>query len=235
MTPRPRLPLLIAFLLVAAVCARLGFWQVGRLRARRAANAAALAARNAPEVNLKATLPANDGSLAGRRVRAVGHYDHEHDIVLRGRVTDGAPGVYVVSPLLLGGSDTAVLVERGFVPAADAVTADLDSLQELGRVRIDGIALPFPAPRNGGAPLARSGRVTWERLDRRALGTRLPYPIVGVYVRQTPAASLPAVPQRLPPPPLDDGPHLTYAIQWFIFAAMALAFGGVILWNGRVR
>ena len=31
------------------------------------------------------------------------------------------------------------------------------------------------------------------------------------------------VPQRVPTPPLDEGPHLSYAIQWFSFAAIALA------------
>ena len=35
-------------------------------------------------------------------------------------------------------------------------------------------------------------------------------------------------PIRLPPPRLDDGPHLSYAIQWFAFAAIALA-GAVVV------
>jgi cytochrome oxidase assembly protein ShyY1 len=35
-------------------------------------------------------------------------------------------------------------------------------------------------------------------------------------------------PRRLEPQPLDDGPHLSYMLQWFAFAATALVFAGVI-------
>jgi cytochrome oxidase assembly protein ShyY1 len=33
---------------------------------------------------------------------------------------------------------------------------------------------------------------------------------------------------RLTPPPLDEGPHLSYAIQWFAFAAIALIGAGAV-------
>jgi cytochrome oxidase assembly protein ShyY1 len=35
----------------------------------------------------------------------------------------------------------------------------------------------------------------------------------------------------LDPPPLDDGPHLSYAIQWFAFTLIALVFAGIMLRN----
>jgi len=31
-----------------------------------------------------------------------------------------------------------------------------------------------------------------------------------------------SVPARSPPQPLDEGPHLSYAIQWFSFATIAI-------------
>jgi cytochrome oxidase assembly protein ShyY1 len=136
------------------------------------------------------------------------------------------PGVEVVTPLILDSSETAVLVNRGFVPTPDAFTIHLDSLRERGAARVEGLALPFKA---GGAPVRHKGETTWARLDWNALSGQLPYPIARVYLQQLPDSALPRFPRRLDPPALDDGPHLNYAIQWFSFSAMALVFGIVIV------
>ena len=226
MSPRARLVLIACFTVVALVCARLGLWQMDRLQQRRAANMAALAARSAPRVRLDTATPITT-QLDGREVSATGRYELEHDVVLRGRVYGGSPGVEVVTPLVLEGGRTAVLVNRGFLPAPDAVTVQTDSVREFGRVRVNGTALLLPS--RGGAPLERGGHTTWARLDREALSTRMPYRIAPVYIRQSPDSALPRFPRRLEPPPIDDGPHLSYAIQWFAFAVMAVVFGVVIL------
>lgn len=226
MSRRSRLLLIGCVLLVAAVCARLGVWQIQRLRERRALNAAALAARVASPVVLTGAGPSN-GALAGRRVRATGRYDHAHDMVLRGRQYRAVPGVEVVSPLLLEGGKLAVLVNRGFVPSPDAVSADPDTLRETGEVSVQGIALPIDS--GNGAPLGRGPDTTWARLDLKALRAALPYPIHPVYIRHAPDTTRRRFPRPLDPPALDDGAHLTYAIQWFAFAGLAVVFGVVIL------
>jgi surfeit locus 1 family protein len=225
MALRSRSLLVAGFLVVAAICARLGVWQVHRLKERRAANAVALAARLSPVEDINGhTL---DSSFIGRRVRVSGHYDHAHDMLIRGREYRGVPGVEVVSPLLSGTGQAAVLIQRGFLPAPDAVTADPGEFQEPGQVTVQGIALPMDSA--GGAPLQRGRQTTWARLDRSALAQRLPYPIAPLYIRQTPDSALPQFPRRQEPPPLDDGPHLSYAIQWFAFSVIALVFAGVVL------
>jgi surfeit locus 1 family protein len=221
---RSRLLLIAGFVVVALVCIRLGIWQVHRLRERRAANAVALAARSQPVVTLGEA--GWDTTLVNRRVRIRGRYDHAHDIVLRGRLYGGVPGVEIVSPLLPEQGDRAVLVNRGFVPSPDALTVASDSLREPGVVTVEGIALPVGS--DSGAPLQHGGRTTWARLDREGLRSRLPYPLYPLYVRQVPDSTLPSFPRRLEPPALDDGPHLSYAIQWFSFALIALIFAGVI-------
>jgi surfeit locus 1 family protein len=229
MSVRARLLLIACFLVIAAVCARLGIWQVHRLQARRAANVAAATARSAAPVVLDAGTAASV-RLANRRVRAVGRYDHVHDIVLRGREYLGAPGVEIVSPLLLESGRVAVLVNRGFVPTPDAVTVEPDSLREPGDLLVEGIALPIAS--GGGSPLQRGERTTWTRLDLQALRSSLPYSIQPIYIRQSPDSALPRFPRRLDPPPLDDGPHLSYAIQWFAFAVIAMVFGGIFVRQG---
>lgn len=231
MSPRSRVLTIIGFIAVAAVCARLGVWQLDRLKERRVANAMALIARAAPVVVLNGRRSASD--LANRRVRVSGRYDQAHDIVLRGTVYQGVPGVEIVTPLLLPGQKLSVLVNRGFVPAPDALTVEVDSLHEPGEVTVEGIALPLTS--GGGNPLQRGQETSWARLDLAALRSRLPYSIYPIYVRQSPDSSLPKFPRRLDPPVLDDGPHLSYAIQWFAFAVLAVVFGVVIVRQRRVK
>jgi surfeit locus 1 family protein len=226
--PRSRLVLVAGFLVVAAVCARLGIWQVHRLQQRRAANEVALAARSAPPALLNGK--PLDPSLVNRRVWVKGHYDHDRDIVLRSRTYAGVPGVEIVSPLIPEGGGTAVLVNRGFVPSPDAVTLDPTTVREPGVRGVEGIALPLDS--SGGAPFQRGAQRTWARLDAPMLRARLPYPIAPFVIRQTPDSALPRIPRRLDPPELDDGPHLSYAIQWFAFSVIALVFAGVFLKQG---
>ncbi len=218
-------------IIVAIVCAGLGGWQVSRLKARRAGNTLAAAARSAPPVVL--TGRTGDSNWTNRRIQLKGRYDHEHDFVLRGRTYRGVPGVEIVTPLMLEDASTGVLVHRGFVPSPDATTMITDSLREPGTHSVTGIALPIGA--GPGAPLRHGRLVTWARLDLQALRESLPYPIHPFYVQQTPDSSLPSFPRRVDPPELNDGPHLFYAIQWFAFAGIAVAFGVVVLRNREGR
>jgi surfeit locus 1 family protein len=215
-----------ALLLASAGFVRLGIWQLSRLHQRRAANVVTLAARSAPPVPITAGSAGTD-TLGEHYVVAEGRYDHAHEIVLRGEVLEGAPGVEVVTPLLLAEGGPAVLVNRGFLPAPDAVSAVTDGTQEPGRQTVRGLALPLgSAP---GEPMEHAGRMTWRRLDIGALRQRLPYPLLPIYVLQTPDSSLSMFPRRLEPPPVDEGPHLSYAIQWFLFAGLAAAFAMLVV------
>ena len=227
MSPLARRLTLLGLVLVAAVFVRLGFWQLSRLDERRAANRTAAQARAEPPRELGVGADWTAEELNERWVEARGAFDHAHEIVIRGQAFQGAPGVLVVTPLRLTASDSAVLVLRGFVPAADAVRAEIDSLREPGEVRVRGLATPIAS--GGGQPLDYSGRTTWARLDLAALRTRLPYPVLPVLLRQTPDSGLSARPRRLPAPELSEGPHLSYAIQWFAFAVMAVAFGVLVV------
>jgi surfeit locus 1 family protein len=213
-------------LLVALGFARLGVWQLSRLHERRAQNLIAEAARRAPPVTV---LPGMSGvdTLAEHRVVARGRYDRAREIVIRGDVFQGTPGVRLVTPLLLAERGPAVLVDRGFLPTPDAVTVDVSGVDEPGEQQVRGIALR--APTGPGEPIVHEGRVTWRRLDLDALREQLPYPVLPIIIRQTPDSALPSYPRRLEAPPVDEGPHLMYAVQWFLFAGMAAAFAVLIV------
>ena len=214
-------------LVVGAVCVRLGCWQLDRLKERRARNAVVLAARTAEQVVLG---PGHLGvALDQRRVRMRGAFDRAGEVVIRGATWDGGPGVRVVTPFRPEGTDTLVLVDRGFVPAPDAVSARLEGFDEPGPREVAGIALAIPSREDGGEPLERRGATTWRGLDLAALRARSAAPLAPISVLQTPDSALPPWPRRQAPSALDDGPHLSYALQWFGFALIAVG-GAVAVW-----
>ena len=217
----------MAFLLLASAgFARLGLWQLSRLKERRVANVAILAARRAPPVPITPGSTHTD-TLREHRVTAMGRYDHAREIIVRGQALEGTPGVRIVTPLLLADGGPAVLVDRGFLPSPDAVSVNLAGSAEPGPRTVRGIALPVgTAP---GEPVEHAGRTTWRRLELEALRRRLPYPVLPVYILQSPDSLLPEFPRRLEPPPMDEGPHLSYAIQWFFFALLAVAFAVLVV------
>jgi len=237
MTPRARSYLFFAItLLLAAVFVRLGIWQLSRLAERRAHNRAALAARDLPPLALDdtaATRGLGPNGVQGRRVTLTGRYDHAAEVVLRGQAVRGVAGVRIVTPLRPLGRDTAVLVQRGFVPSPDAMTVDLAPLREEGVVSVAGIAVSLPDSGTAGQPRELNGQVSWRRVDLAALRRRLPYPLAPLLVLQTPDSALPSEPRRDEPPPLDDGPHLSYALQWFAFAITAVTVGAIIGFRKR--
>ena len=211
---------------VAGVSLALGVWQLDRLAQRRATNSETERARSAPVVNLAAGHPED---LDQRRVVATGEFDRDRLFVLRGRPHRGSPGVQLVVPLRLTESDTAVLVNLGFVPAADAVHFDPASIDIPPRDSVVGLAQAIPLDPGWARPVASRGDTTWRQIELTAVSERLPYPILPVIIGRTPGNSASGYPRALAPAPLDDGPHLSYAIQWFSFAVIALVGGAAWL------
>jgi surfeit locus 1 family protein len=218
-------------LLLAAGFARLGLWQLSRLSERRRLNARAAAARAAPVVRLD--LGNGGGDLANRRVEVTGRYDHAAELVLRNQSEQGVPGVRIVTPLRPFVGDSAVLVLRGYVTSPDARFVNLAGLHEPGVHTVRGLALPLADSGVEGQPLEVQGQLTWRRVDLRSLRRRLPYPVRGVLLVQNPDSSLPRLPRRDDPPTLDDGGHLSYAIQWFGFAITAMVVGWIVGFRRR--
>ncbi len=224
--------MLFLLTLVAAVAADgLGVWQFRRLIARRAWNAEAMAARDRPEVDL--SLGSLEPGANYRRVRVAGRYDFGREVALRGRLLRGTPGIHIITPLRMSGRDTALLIHRGFVPTPDAgLPSNRSGFVETDRAAFTGIALAVP-DQGDGQPLETANGRTWHRLDLSALRKEIPYPVGPYYVivvadsTRTREHTLKghSLPIRIEPPPLDDGPHLSYALQWFLIGSASLGFG----------
>jgi surfeit locus 1 family protein len=224
---RRALGFLIFALVVSAGCVRLGFWQLHRLAERRAVNAMLSARLSAPPLAVRDVL--RDSATAGfRRASATGTYDFANELALASRTRQGSPGVNIVTPLRLAGTDTAVLVNRGWVYAPDAMTADFARWSEPKAATVTGYLQEIGRAARGRLTAETNRRVI-RHLDIDSLAKRFPYPIAPFLLVVTEAPSTgPAsgkrdsTPARIPLPLLDEGPHLGYAFQWFAFALIGV-------------
>lgn len=226
---KTRLFFFIAFALAAAAgCIRLGFWQISRLRQRREHNALVRSRLDSTEVAFGA-LPSDTSVAKFRRVRVVGTPDYDHELIWAARSHRGSPGVNFLTPVKVAGSDTAILVDRGWVYAADGATVDEQRWRENDTAFVGWVeTFPYTA----GATYTNKPAVI-SHLAHDVVAKALPYPVANAYVIVTGDSTMAEDRiARLTVPPLDEGPHLSYAIQWFAFAAVALVGAGFVVKRG---
>lgn len=218
--------------MVASVCIRLGFWQLDRLSQRRERNAALARAMEAPALSLTPdslrAVAENPERFLYRRVAVQGEYDFRGTALLRGRARRGTPGVHLVTPLRIDGSEAALLIDRGWVPSPDATTVDPRRFRQPGEVALVGYLQLLPSASAGEARPLRIeldgySVPTFQRLDRIAYRETYPDSLLPFYLERVDEGdAAPTPPVGASPPVLDEGPHLGYAIQWFSFAAIGV-------------
>jgi surfeit locus 1 family protein len=223
-----------AVIVIAAILTllflRLGFWQLSRLSERKQLNAE-LASRAVDSAVPLSRLPTDTAKAHYRRVSLEGDYDFAHEVVLTFRSREGSPGVNIVTPLTLPGTDTALMVVRGWVYSPDGTTVDLSRWREGTSLKGAGFVETYPPRRDGlnGSTITPNA---YRWLDRSMLEKRLTRPLKPYYVVLTsPPVDSVNTPPRLGVPPMDEGPHRSYAIQWFSFAAISII--GTILFLRR--
>lgn len=218
-----------------------GFWQLRRHDERQGRNAT-IEARASEAVAPLADVvdpgaPLSSGEdVQYRRATVTGSYDVDGEVLVRSRSLAGRPGYHIATPLVLDDDDDrTVLVNRGFLPLAGG---DLEAFQRSaappeGDVEVSGLVFASQE-RDGIGPrdpvegqLDQVARLDIDRVQAQYDGDLYP-----VYLQLT--GSVPAqrgdYPTVLPPPVQDDGPHLSYAAQWFLFAAV-----GAIGWPVLLR
>lgn len=218
-------------LVVSVTAVMLGRWQLRRLAARRANNRVQLAARAAAPLVLPGILSAGD---SGRHVVAHGRFDTSAVMFIRGRVEDEYPGLQVLTPLVLDSTHDVLWVMRGFVKSPDAVTPPPDiPAPDTGEVAVDGLLMAVPAAVNHGQPLLHAGSTSWAHVDQSAFARSHPGSLP-FYLLEGGDSAGPGKLEIVPPPELTNGPHLSYAIQWFGIAIAVFTFGVMMLWrDGR--
>lgn len=242
---RPRLLVLLVILLAAAaVCARLGAWQLDRaqfrgeqaerllVQARESAEPATIGDVLAPQASFSS-------ELVGRSVQARGTYE-AGQLLVEDRVLDGRAGYLVLTPLLVAnaagtagwtGAAPVLPVVRGWV--ADPSDAAALLPEPGAEVTVTGYLQVSEGAGRGDTAAGRTDAVSSAQLVNSWGG-----PIyAGYLVLSDSEPPQPAGLALLGPPTLgssDSGnwnlQNLAYAAQWWIFGAFAL-----FLWVRMVR
>ncbi len=225
--------------------ARLGIWQLDRLAERRLANAQLRTALDSSAIDLNAgieeyvAIAPDDVStdLANRDVTMVGAYDFANQRILKLQNWEGRAGVHLITPFVLAGSDVAVLVDRGWIPDAEYEAGNLFA-EAVGRQTVTGyVALTETiSRRTAEAVVPASPGDEIFRVDIAALEEEIPYRLAPFFVKETPPpVNSTQLPVRIPKViDLSEGPHLGYAMQWFIFS-LGLGIGYVVFVRRSLR
>jgi len=211
-----------------ALCVSAGLWQRDRMQQKLALRAQIeSASRSEPVAMPRVT---EWGAWRFRPVRATGEFDAGHQILLDNRIRAGRVGYDVIAPLVLADGRT-VLVERGWV-AAGPTRADIpDVPPPRGEVTVTG---RVNQPPSAYLELARDkapGRV-WQNLDLARYAAATGLTVLPVVIEQTgPAAAGDVLVRDWPAPDVGVEKHLSYMLQWFAFAATAVALWAYYTWR----
>jgi surfeit locus 1 family protein len=219
---RPALWPSVAALLGCALLLALGTWQVQRLHWKEGL----IATRAARLAEPPAALPAAAADWAAwefRRVTVSGRFRHDLEQRFGVQARKGRLGHQVLTPLVRA-DGTAVLVERGWLPAAAAGPQAHRSDQAEGGVTLTGIARDRSADRPGWfTPANEPAARLWYSYDLPALGAALGLPLLPVVVTAEPSGPPGALPLAEPADATLPNNHLHYAITWYGLAAALVA------------
>src|SRR4051794_39417491 len=207
-------------ILLVVVMVNLAFWQLRRLHERREFNAEVRANATQPVAPLDdlRTQIAQQSPVEWRRVEATGTYVPGHQFLVVNRAQNNTPGKNVVDALQLQ-EGSLVLVNRGFVSQNDAVPA-----VPKGTVKVIGRLRESERRRTGQqSDIGTDVLTDIRRVDIDVLRQQFDQSVLPMYIEQL--ESTPADAASLEPivaPTLDEGPHLSYTMQWFIFSVCVL-------------
>ena len=220
---------LIATVIGVAATARLGLWQLDR---------AAQKASLQQSLDARALLPPLEASMLADGVEGVaaqqhrltivrGHWVQAATVFLDNRQMAGRPGFFVVTPLRLPGSPSAVLVQRGWVPRDALDRTRLPVLpDEPGDVTVRGRIAPPPGRLYDFAGAA-SGVIRQNlELDAYAREFSLSLKPLSI-VQDAEGAPADGLSRDWPRPDTGIQKHYGYAFQWFALCALMT---GLYVW-----
>lgn len=214
--------------LFAVACGFLSAWQVARREEALHEIAKIQANYDAAPVPLRDALGGLESYAESQEwtpVLAKGRYLTDDQLLVRNRSRGGQPGFEVLAPLLLE-DGSVFIVDRGWLPGGSTQDAPDEvpdppggDVQVVVRLKAGEPAIPGRS--------APAGQIATIQLDD--IAERLALPsytrTYGLLASESPAA--PTTPAPALRPELDEGPHLSYAFQWIVFAL--IGFGGLFI------
>ncbi|WIB62247.1 SURF1 family protein [Curtobacterium sp. MCBD17_040] len=212
----------------AILCAFFGMWQWDRRNEAVRENDQIAQNYDHTPVPVDRALPtrsAFDDDQTWLQVRVTGHYDVAEQLLVRNRVHNGQPGFEVLTPLVTS-SGRAFIVDRGWVPTGNDHDYP-DSVPAPPRGTVDVVVrLQQTEPHiPGRTDPAHTDEIQSVTLSD--VAGRVAQPIwTGAYgqLKSEDPAPAQARPLGWDRPSADTGLHLSYFIQWFMFAAGGFGF-----------
>jgi surfeit locus 1 family protein len=222
---RPKIWSTLLTIIIVALFVKLGIWQLHRYHYKKAIQDDFAARVNLAPQPLAVVLDQfqkNSDDFRFRPVIIKGQYD-THQILWDNRIVNSQVGYDVITPLKIN-DHSAVLVDRGFVPAnaMREVIANIDA--PTTRIAIEGL-LSVPSKNFVLGPEIEAGETKWPvkvmRIDPNLLSQKLGYSLMPYLILLKPNQSNGFVRQWQMPNMMAER-SLGYAFQWFAFAVTLL-------------
>lgn len=202
-----------------------GFWQLDRLDQRRERNATIEA--NITEQVVPARQVTGDATDEWRRVAVTGTYVSSSQVSIINRSQDNVAGDNLAAAIRTS-DNKFFLVNRGFVPlTVSSRSLPSEEVTVMGYIR-------FTQTRGtlGAVDSTAPGTKEFQRFDlpliRQAIGLDINTRFLIQLAEETPPPKT-TFPAPVPLPIIDEGPHFSYAIQWFFFSVVAMTGWGVVV------
>ncbi len=217
---RPRLIPALGAACLMALFLYLGQWQAGKA-VRLSAQLGQVAERAQRDPALMTGTLAEALKWQDAPVRVRGRFEIERQLFIDNRQENGVPGLHVVTPLKIAGSETRVLVNRGWVawPAGrktlPVVVAPVEEVQIDALATVPSTKAFFLMPEH-----AEAWANLWPRIDLQKFQAQVSYKLQPVVLLQTANSAPDGLVRHWPPPEDRVAQHQSYAWQW---RGMALA------------
>jgi len=211
---------IVATVIAVSVFTYLTLWQIGRAEERTALRLEVMQRSELPIVPLGDTGNVNLSNDRYRRFQIEGSFMNQHQVLLDNVVHDGKPGYEVITPFKTSQGES-LLVNRGWISAGRDRTVFPDiSVNEEPVFLTVMLDKPRSAPVFGLDIVERDNR--WNYLDlafyRQQSGLEIPGFLL-LLAEDSPLVYK----SRWPEIEDKSGMHIGYAIQWGVFALIALA------------
>ncbi len=223
------LGLALYVLLMVLLCS-LGLWQLDRAEQKRLLLAQQQQALDSDRINLNQQAIHDATAVRYHKADVKGRYDATHQFLLDNQVVDGKSGYFVLTPFFIDGTESAVLINRGWIPLG----RDRNSLPNVGlesqKGQITGRINHFPGVglKLKGAEIPTDGWPAFVQvIDPQVLSAKLGYPVAAYQIEldaEMDGGYKRAWKTDVPIPPEK---HLAYAVQWF---GLALTLTALFIW-----
>lgn len=225
---RPRLLPTLAAILLLPLFISAGQWQWNKATIKGNLQKDLDARGAEPSILIPSTL-VDPQSLRFRKIVARGHYEAQYQILIDNRIHREQAGYHVITPLKLEGSETRLLVNRGWVPALAEHHLVPQITTPTGIVEVSGTTV-VPSSRFftlGVDDVSNKSewQSVWQNLDLGRFSKAVDFPLQPIVIELDAASTAGGFVREWRRPDERLETHLGYALQWWSFAATT-----VVLW-----